>query len=75
MIYLWVGLGSALGGMARYWCYEFLARTAGETFPWVTFAVNNVAHAPGAPRSQSCERKPRAEEQIPKHGTAPAPSA
>jgi fluoride exporter len=42
VIYLWVGLGSALGGMARYWCYGFLARTAGETFPWGTFAVNVI---------------------------------
>lgn len=40
MIYLWIGLGSAIGGAARYWCYGFMARLAGETFPWGTLAVN-----------------------------------
>ena len=40
MIYFWIGIGSALGGMARYWCYGFMARVIGETFPWGTLAVN-----------------------------------
>lgn len=40
MIYLWIAIGSALGGMARYWCYGFMARAIGETFPWGTLAVN-----------------------------------
>jgi len=40
--YLWVALGSALGGIARYWCYGFMARRFGETFPWGTLAVNVV---------------------------------
>ena len=40
MIYFWIGLGSALGGMARYWCTDVIARLAGETFPWGTVAVN-----------------------------------
>ena len=37
---LMVGLGSALGGMARYGCSLWLARRLGETFPWGTFFVN-----------------------------------
>lgn len=38
--YFWVGLGSALGGMARYLVSGLLARTIGETFPFGTLAVN-----------------------------------
>jgi CrcB protein len=38
--YLWIGLGSALGGMARYWCSGFVAERIGETFPWGTLTVN-----------------------------------
>lgn len=38
--YLWIGIGSALGGMARYWCTVAAARLLGETFPWGTLAVN-----------------------------------
>jgi CrcB protein len=37
---LWVVLGSALGGMARYWLSGAVGRTVGETFPWGTMAVN-----------------------------------
>jgi CrcB protein len=37
---LLVGLGSAIGGMARYGCSLFLARLLGETFPWGTLFVN-----------------------------------
>ena len=40
MIYFWIALGSAFGGMARFWCYGFMARHMGETFPWGTLAVN-----------------------------------
>jgi CrcB protein len=39
-IYLWIALGSALGGMARYWCSGVVARLFGETFPWGTLFVN-----------------------------------
>ena len=39
-IYLWIGLGSALGGMARYWCSGVMANLIGETFPWGTLLVN-----------------------------------
>lgn len=42
MNYLWIGLGSALGGMARYWCSGFVPRLLGTTFPWGTFAVNVI---------------------------------
>lgn len=41
-IYLWIGLGSALGGMARFWCSGLMARLIGETFPWGTLIVNVV---------------------------------
>jgi CrcB protein len=39
-IHLWIAVGSALGGMARYWCTGFAARMLGETFPWGTLLVN-----------------------------------
>lgn len=35
-----VALGSALGGMARYFVSGFVARRVGETFPWGTLLVN-----------------------------------
>ena len=38
--YLWVAIGSALGGAARYWCSGVAARMFGETFPWGTMMVN-----------------------------------
>jgi len=41
-IYLWIAVGSALGGMARYWCSAIAARLLGETFPWGTLLVNIV---------------------------------
>ena len=37
---LWIALGSALGGVGRYWCSGIIARHFGETFPWGTLAVN-----------------------------------
>jgi len=42
VITLWVALGSALGGVARYWCSGFVAQRFGETFPWGTLTVNVV---------------------------------
>lgn len=39
-VYLWIALGSALGGIARYWCSGVAARLFGETFPWGTLFVN-----------------------------------
>lgn len=40
--YLWIAIGSALGGVARYWCSLMAARVLGETFPWGTLIVNIV---------------------------------
>ena len=40
MIYVWVAVGSALGGMARYYCSGLAARLFGEWFPWGTLIVN-----------------------------------
>ena len=40
MSYFWIGLGSALGGMARYGCSDLAARYLGTTFPWGTLIVN-----------------------------------
>lgn len=38
--YLWVGLGSALGGMGRFWIAGFIGQRYGDTFPWGTILVN-----------------------------------
>ena len=40
--YIWIAIGSALGGVARYWCSGVAARLIGETFPWGTLIVNIV---------------------------------
>lgn len=40
MPYLWIAVGSAMGGMARYWCQGLAARVIGDTFPWGTLIVN-----------------------------------
>jgi CrcB protein len=42
LAYVWIAIGSALGGMARYWCSGFAALLIGETFPWGTLIVNVV---------------------------------
>ena len=39
-IYLWIALGSALGGVGRYWLSGLVAQHIGETFPWGTMLVN-----------------------------------
>ena len=41
-LYIWIAVGSALGGMARYFCSGLTARLIGETFPWGTVVVNVV---------------------------------
>ena len=41
-MYVWVMIGSALGGGARYWCSGFAANHFGETFPTGTLIVNVV---------------------------------
>jgi CrcB protein len=38
--YFWIAVGSALGGVARFWCSGIVARMVGETFPWGTLFVN-----------------------------------
>jgi CrcB protein len=38
--YIWIMLGSALGGGARYWFSGLVANHFGETFPWGTIIVN-----------------------------------
>jgi CrcB protein len=38
--YLWVALGSAAGGVARYGFGLMAARLWGESFPWGTIAIN-----------------------------------
>jgi CrcB protein len=38
--YLWIGIGSALGGMGRHWISGLVALKFGETFPWGTIIVN-----------------------------------
>lgn len=40
MRYIWVGLGGAMGRMARFWASGVVARHFGETFPWGTLIVN-----------------------------------
>jgi len=40
MTYLWVALGSALGGAARYGCAGLAARWFGASFPWGTLVIN-----------------------------------
>ena len=38
--YIWIGLGGALGSMARHWCNGLAARLAGVDFPWGTLFIN-----------------------------------
>jgi CrcB protein len=38
--YFWVALGSALGGVARYWFTMVANRLVGADFPWSTIAIN-----------------------------------
>jgi fluoride exporter len=40
MEYLWIALGSALGGVGRYWLSGVIARGFGEAFPIGTLVVN-----------------------------------
>ena len=35
-----IALGSALGGMGRFWLANFVGRAAGGIFPWGTILVN-----------------------------------
>jgi CrcB protein len=38
--YFWITVGSALGGIARYWCSTVVANVSGSAFPWGTLVVN-----------------------------------
>ena len=38
--FLSVLVGSAIGGVARYFVSGFVARRVGETFPWGTLSIN-----------------------------------
>ena len=39
-VYLWIAVGSALGGVARHGCTELAARWFGLAFPWGTLFIN-----------------------------------
>lgn len=43
--YFWIAVGSAIGGIARYWCSGVAAVLFGETFPWGTLIVNIIGSA------------------------------
>ncbi len=45
MAWLWVALGSAIGGAARYWLSGAVAARWGEAFPMGTLAVNVLGSA------------------------------
>lgn len=38
--YIWIAIGSAIGGVLRFACSGLIAEGIGETFPWGTLAVN-----------------------------------
>ena len=40
MAYLAVGIGSAIGGMGRFWIAGFIGQRFGDVFPWGTILVN-----------------------------------
>lgn len=40
VVFLFIALGGALGGVARYLCMRGIVRLAGEHFPWSTLLVN-----------------------------------
>lgn len=38
--YFWIAVGSAIGGVSRYWLSGVVAKLIGETFPWGTLLIN-----------------------------------
>ncbi len=45
LIYILIGLGAAVGGIARCWSVGLAARWLGDTFPWGTLLVNVAGSA------------------------------
>ena len=43
-LYLWIALGSGLGGVARFALSGVVAHRFGGTFPWVTLEEVRVVH-------------------------------
>ena len=39
-LYIWIAVGSALGGIARFALNEFVADRVGRGFPWGTLLIN-----------------------------------
>lgn len=37
---MWVAIGSAIGGMSRFWVSRAVAESVGEKFPWGTIVIN-----------------------------------
>ena len=42
VLYLWVAIGSALGGMARFWCSELAATHLGQNYTLGTVGINII---------------------------------
>jgi CrcB protein len=40
MTYMWIAIGSALGGVARRWCTIVAMAWFGQEFPWGTLFIN-----------------------------------
>ncbi len=40
--YIWIAIGSAMGGMLRFWLGMEVVRMYGSGFPWGTWVVNVV---------------------------------
>jgi fluoride exporter len=40
MTYIWIAIGSALGGVARHWCTLVATAWFGARFPWGTLFIN-----------------------------------
>ena len=39
-LYVWIALGSGIGGVARAWCVQLSSGVFGEAFPWGILLVN-----------------------------------
>ncbi|WP_006786242.1 fluoride efflux transporter FluC [Thiorhodospira sibirica] len=39
-LWLFIGLGGFIGGLARFWLTGWMARRLGQNFPWGTLSVN-----------------------------------